>query len=84
MDDIISHGAYTVATYTDEVFSQADRFLNVNMIGEGGVAADDFGNNEDNIAANSENNKDLEDATTDVMLMSADVFNTNPFLLNKC
>jgi hypothetical protein len=45
MDDIISHGAYTVATYMDEVFSQADRFLNVNMIGEGGVAADDFGNN---------------------------------------
>jgi hypothetical protein len=84
MDDIISHGAYTVATYTDEVCSQADRFLNVNMIGEGGVAADDFGNNEDNIAANSENNKDLEDATTDVMLMSADVFNTNPFLFNKC
>jgi hypothetical protein len=34
MDDIISHGAYTVATYTDEVFSQADRFLNINMIGK--------------------------------------------------
>jgi hypothetical protein len=31
------------------------------MIGEGGVATNDFTNNEDNIDANSENNEDLED-----------------------
>jgi hypothetical protein len=32
------------------------------MIGEGGVIADDFANNEEDIAADSENNEDLEDA----------------------
>jgi hypothetical protein len=62
MEDIIAHGANVVATYTDEECNQAERFLNINMIGEGGVAADDFANNEEDIAADSENNDDLEDS----------------------
>jgi hypothetical protein len=32
------------------------------MIGQGGVAADDFANNKEDRAADSENNDDLEDA----------------------
>jgi hypothetical protein len=56
MEDIIAHGANVVTTYKDEECSHADRFLNINMIGEGGVAADDFANNEEDIAADSENN----------------------------
>jgi hypothetical protein len=35
------------------------------MIGEGGVAADDFANNEEDMAADSENNEDLEDANAE-------------------
>jgi hypothetical protein len=62
MEDIIARGANAVATYTDEDCNQADRFININMIGEGGVTADDFANNEEDIAADSENNEDLEDA----------------------
>jgi hypothetical protein len=62
MEDIIARSANTVATYTDEECSQADRFLNINMIGEGGVVADDSANNEEDIAADSENNEHLEDA----------------------
>jgi hypothetical protein len=65
MEDIIARGANTVANYTDEDCSQVDKFLNINMIGEGGVATDDFTNNEDNIDANSENNEDLEDANAE-------------------
>jgi hypothetical protein len=34
-------------------------------IGEGGVTADDFANNEEDIAADSENNDDLEDANAE-------------------
>jgi hypothetical protein len=45
-------------TYTDE-----DIILN--MICEGGAAADDFANNEEDIAADSENNENLEDANAD-------------------
>jgi hypothetical protein len=62
MEDIIARSANTVATYTDEECSQADMFLNVNMIGEGGIAADDFADNEEDIAADLEHNEDLEDA----------------------
>jgi hypothetical protein len=35
------------------------------MIGEGGVTADDFANNEEDIAADSENNDNLEDANAE-------------------
>jgi hypothetical protein len=62
MEDIIARIANTIATYTDEECSQADMFLNVNMIGEGGIAADDFADNEEDIAADLEHNEDLEDA----------------------
>jgi hypothetical protein len=58
MEDIIARGANAFATYTDE-----DIILN--MIGEGGVAADDFANNEEDIAADSESNEDLEDANAE-------------------
>jgi hypothetical protein len=36
----------------------------LNMIGEGGVATDDFANKED-IATDSENNEDLDDANAE-------------------
>jgi hypothetical protein len=49
MEDIIARGGNTVATYTDEECSQADRFLNRNMIGDGDVAAEDFENNKNDI-----------------------------------
>jgi hypothetical protein len=65
MEDIIAHGTNTVATYMDEECSQADRFLNINMIGEVGVAADDFANNEEDIAVDLENNEDLKDANAE-------------------
>jgi hypothetical protein len=58
MQDIIARGANAFATYTDE-----DIILN--MIGEGGVTTDDFANNEEDIAADSENNEDLEDANAE-------------------
>jgi hypothetical protein len=35
------------------------------MIGEGGVAAYDFANNEEDVAAESENNEDLEHANAE-------------------
>jgi hypothetical protein len=49
MEEIITGGANAFASYTDEE-------IILNMIGEGGVAADDFANNEEDIAADSENN----------------------------
>jgi hypothetical protein len=49
MEDIIARGANVFATYTNE-----DIILN--MIGEGGVAPDEFANNEEDIAVDSENN----------------------------
>jgi hypothetical protein len=58
MEDIIVRGANAIATYTDE-----DIILNI--IGEGGIAADDFANNKDDIAADSEKNEDLEDANSE-------------------
>jgi hypothetical protein len=58
MEDIIAHGANAFATYTDE-----DIILN--MISEGGVATDDFANNKVDIAVDSENNEDLEDANAE-------------------
>jgi hypothetical protein len=58
MEDIIARGANAFATYTDE-----DIILN--MISEGGVAADDFANNKVDIAVDSENNEDLEDANAE-------------------
>jgi hypothetical protein len=58
MEEIIARGANAFATYMDE-----DIILN--MISEGGVAADDFANNEEDIAADSENNEDLEDANAE-------------------
>jgi hypothetical protein len=42
MEEIIARGTNAFASYTDE-----DIILN--MIGEGGVAADDFANNEEDI-----------------------------------
>jgi hypothetical protein len=57
-EDIIARGANAFATYTDE-----DIILN--MIGEGGVVVDDFANNEKDIATDSENNEDLEDANAE-------------------
>jgi hypothetical protein len=58
MEEIISRGANAFASYMDE-----DIILN--MIGEGGVATDDFADNEENIATDSENNEDLEDANAE-------------------
>jgi hypothetical protein len=65
MEDIISRGTNTIATYIDEECSHADKFLNINMIEEGGVATENLENNEDDIAADSKNNKDLEDANAE-------------------
>jgi hypothetical protein len=58
MEEIIVGGANAFASYTD-------REIILNMIGEGGVAADDFANNEEDIAADLENNEDLEDANAE-------------------
>jgi hypothetical protein len=58
MEEIIAHGANVFASNTDE-----DIILN--MIGEGGVAANDFANNEEDIATDLENNEDLEDANAE-------------------
>jgi hypothetical protein len=58
MEEIIACGANAFATYTDE-----DIILN--MIGEGGIAANDFAKNEEDIAAESENNEDPEDANAE-------------------
>jgi hypothetical protein len=55
MEEIIVGGANAFASYTDEE-------IILNMIGQGGVTADDFANNKEDIAANSKNNDDLEDA----------------------
>jgi hypothetical protein len=54
MEEIIAGGANAFASYTDEE-------IILNMIGQEGVATDDFAN-EEYIAADSENNDDLEDA----------------------
>jgi hypothetical protein len=58
MEEIIASGANAFASYKDEE-------IILNMIGQGGVAADDFANNEEDIAANTENNDDLEDANVE-------------------
>jgi hypothetical protein len=58
MEEIIAGGANAFASYTDEE-------IILNMIGQGGVAADDFANNEEHIAADSKNNDDLEDANAE-------------------
>jgi hypothetical protein len=58
MEEIIAGGANAFASYTDEE-------IILNMIGQGGVAADDFANNEEDITADSENNDDLEDANAE-------------------
>jgi hypothetical protein len=52
MEEIIAGGANAFASYTDEE-------IILNMIGQGGVAADDFANNEE------ENNDDLKDANAE-------------------
>jgi hypothetical protein len=44
IEEIIASGANAFASYTDEE-------IILNMIGEGGVTADDFANNEEDIAA---------------------------------
>jgi hypothetical protein len=54
MEEIIAGGANAFASYTDKK-------ITLNMIGQGGVAADDFANNEEDIVTDSENNDDLED-----------------------
>jgi hypothetical protein len=53
MEEIIAGGANAFASYTDEE-------ITLNMIGQGGVTADDFANNEEDIAADSANDN-LED-----------------------
>jgi hypothetical protein len=58
MEEIIAGDANAFASYTDEE-------IILNMIGQGGVVADDFANNEEDIAADSENNDDLEDANAE-------------------
>jgi hypothetical protein len=58
MEEIIVGGANAFASYTDEE-------IILNVIGQGGVAANDFANNEEDIAADSENNDDLEDANAE-------------------
>jgi hypothetical protein len=58
MEEIIAGSANAFASYTNEE-------IILNMIGEGGITADDFANNEEDIAADSENNDDLEDANAE-------------------
>jgi hypothetical protein len=58
MEKIIARGANAFASYTNEE-------IILNMIGEGGVVADDFANNEEDIVVDSENNDDLEDANAE-------------------
>jgi hypothetical protein len=58
MEEIIAGGANAFASYTDEE-------IILNMIAQGGVATDDFENNEEDIAVDSENNDDLEDASAE-------------------
>jgi hypothetical protein len=58
MEEIIAGDANAFASYTDEE-------IILDMIGEGGVTADDFANNKEDIAADSENNDDLEDANAE-------------------
>jgi hypothetical protein len=57
MEEIIAGGANAFASYMDEE-------IILNMIGQGGVAADDFANNEEDIAADFAND-DLEDANVE-------------------
>jgi hypothetical protein len=57
MEEIIAGGANAFASYTDE-----ETILN--MIGQGGVAADDFANNEEDIAADFAND-DLADGNSE-------------------
>jgi hypothetical protein len=57
MDEIIAGGANAFASYTDEE-------IILNMISQGGVAADDFANNEEDIATHFAND-DLEDANAE-------------------
>jgi hypothetical protein len=58
MEEIIAGDANAFASYTAEE-------IILNMIGQGGVAADDSANNEEDIAADSENNDDFEDANAE-------------------
>jgi hypothetical protein len=58
MEEIIAGGANAFASYTDEE-------IILNMIGQGGVTANDFANNEEDIVVDSENNDDLEDANAE-------------------
>jgi hypothetical protein len=58
MEEITAGSANAFASYTDEE-------IILNMIGQGGVAADDFANNEEDIATDSKNNEDLEDANAE-------------------
>jgi hypothetical protein len=60
------------------------------MIGEGGVSADDFANNEEDIVADSEKNEDLEDANAEgsikVYISCIKFISINsitPFLIHK-
>jgi hypothetical protein len=46
MEEIFARGANAFASYTKEE-------IILNMIGEGGIAADDFANNEEDIDADS-------------------------------
>jgi hypothetical protein len=81
MKEIIVGDANAFASYMNEE-------IILNMIGQGGVPADDFANNEENIAADSENNDDLEDAnaegSNDVYISCIKFISTNsitPFLV---
>jgi hypothetical protein len=58
MEEIMARNENAFASYMDE-----DIILN--MIDEGGVVTDDFANNEEDIAADSENSEDLEDANAE-------------------
>jgi hypothetical protein len=58
MEEIIAGGANAFASYMNEE-------IILNMIGQGGIAVDDFANNKEDIVADSENNDDLEDANAE-------------------
>jgi hypothetical protein len=58
MEEIIAGGANAFASYTNEE-------IILNMIGQGGIAADDFANDKEDISADSKNNDDLEDANAE-------------------
>jgi hypothetical protein len=86
VEDIIAGDANAFASYTDEE-------IILNMIGQAGITANDFANNEEDIAADSENNDDHEDANAEgsnevyiscIKFISINLINLCRFMENYC